>query len=149
MAARKRRRAPAVAEAARSYAPRRVLLDTHVWLWWQTGDRRLGPQARAVITKTDEVRFSAASAWEISIKAALGKLTLPANADVSRELERDGFIPLPISIAHAEALRDLPSLHRDPFDRMLVVQAQVEGLALLTADPALRAYGVAVIDATV
>lgn len=149
MAARKRRRAPAVADATRSYAPRRVLLDTHVWLWWQTGDRRLGPQARAIIAKTDEVRFSAASAWEISIKVALGKLTLPANADIARELERDGFIPLPVSVAHAEALRGLPSVHRDPFDRMLVVQAQVEGLAVLTADPAIRSYGVTVVDASI
>jgi len=148
VAARKRRRVRAVAEATRSYAPRRVLLDTHVWLWWQTSDRRLGREARALIAGTEEVRFSAASAWEISIKAAVGKLALPAGADIARELERDGFIPLPISIAHAEALRDQPGLHRDPFDRMLVVQAQVEGLAILTADPAMRAYGVTVIDAT-
>lgn len=94
------------------------------------------------------MRFSAASAWEIAIKSAIGKLEVPAGSSISRELELDGFTQLPVTIAHADAVRQLPPLHRDPFDRMLVAQALVEGLTIVTADEALRAYGVAVVDAT-
>ncbi len=127
---------------------RRLLLDTHVWLWWQSGDRRLGVRARRTISSATEVRFSAASAWEIAIKCAIGKLVLPEDADIGAELEKDQFLPLPVDVAHASAVRDLPALHRDPFDRMLIAQALSEGLTILTADPRLDGYGVAVIDAT-
>jgi PIN domain nuclease of toxin-antitoxin system len=123
------------------------LLDTHVWLWWQTNDLRLGPNARALIAQTDDVRLSAASAWEIAIKTSIGKLKLPANADIGRELERDGFRQLPVSIAHADAVRRLPLLHRDPFDRLLIAQALTEGLTILTSDEAIATYNVAVLDA--
>jgi PIN domain nuclease of toxin-antitoxin system len=129
-------------------APRRLLLDTHVWLWWQADDARLGTQTRTLLQRASEVRFSAVSAWEIAIKVAIGKLRLPTNADISDELAHSGFLPLPIEIAHAEDVRRLPSLHNDPFDRMLVAQSRLEGLTLVSADRQLAAYGIAVLDAT-
>ncbi len=125
----------------------RLLLDTHVWLWWQANDRRLGPRARDVIRDASEVRFSAASAWEIAIKTGLGKLRLPPDADIDGELKRVGFAALPVTVGHAALVRTLPPLHRDPFDRMLVAQALAEGLTLVTADTALQPYGIAVVDA--
>jgi PIN domain nuclease of toxin-antitoxin system len=136
-----------VAESSASYSPRRILLDSHVWLWWYNGDKQLGPAAQMLIKSADEVRFSAASAWEINIKRALGKLVVRGDLRLSQELERDGFMELGISVAHAEAVHALPAVHRDPFDRMLVAQAQVEGLAIVTADDVIGRYSVAVIDA--
>ena len=130
-------------------APRRLLLDTHVWLWMQANDARLGPQARRLLMQASEVRFSAASAWEIAIKAAIGKLTLPPDADIEGELAHNGFLALPIDIAHANHVRGLPLVHRDPFDRLLVAQALREGLTVLTADTQLAAYGISVVDARV
>ncbi|HEU4988181.1 MAG TPA: type II toxin-antitoxin system VapC family toxin [Gemmatimonadaceae bacterium] len=147
----RRRRARRAAEPHGTGAPsqpRRLLLDTHVWLWWQADDARLGAAARRLIQQAAEVKFSAASAWEISIKAAIGKLRLPRNADIAAELDRDGFQPLPVEIAHAAGVRALPDLHRDPFDRLLISQALAEGLTLVSADPALAHYGVPVVDAT-
>jgi PIN domain nuclease of toxin-antitoxin system len=129
-------------------ASRRLLLDTHVWLWWKADDRRLGKHARHAIVTAAEVRFSAASAWEIAIKTAAGKLTTPAASNLVEEIERDGFQPLPVTLAHAEELRSLPTLHRDPFDRMLVAQARVEGLTLVTSDERLAGYDVTVLRAT-
>lgn len=126
---------------------RRVLLDTHVWLWWQADDPRLGPQTRRLVHRASEVRFSAASAWEIAIKVAIGKLTLPQAADIANELARCGFLTLSVELVHAEEVRRLPSLHSDPFDRLLIAQCRVEGLILVTADRQLSAYGVPVIDA--
>jgi PIN domain nuclease of toxin-antitoxin system len=142
-----RRKVRTVAEQAVSYVPRRILLDTHVWIWWYAGDRRLGREAIALIKKAPEVRLSAASVWEISIKRTLGKLIVRGSFDIATELERDGFHELPISVAHAEAVHLLPRLHRDPFDRMIIAQAQTEGLAIVTADDAMAQYGVPVIDA--
>jgi PIN domain nuclease of toxin-antitoxin system len=124
-----------------------LLLDTHVWLWWQKNDRRLGAQARRSITSAPDVYLSAASAWEIAIKASIGKLTLPRDANISAELALSGFLGLPVEVAHSEYVRQLPALHRDPFDRMLVAQARAEGLRIVTADPQLHAYGVPVLDA--
>ena len=150
MPARSRRAAPttrAVAEAAAAYAPRRLLLDTHTWLWWYTGDRRLGRAARTLIRQSDDVRFSAASAWEISIKRAIGKLVFHGVTNIALEVERDGFVTLPVSIAHADEVHRHPALHRDPFDRLLVAQARLEGLAIVTADEVISRYGVAVVDA--
>ncbi len=128
-------------------APRRLLLDTHVWLWWQADDARLGPATRALIHRASEVRFSAASAWEIAIKVAIGKLTLPADADIGEELSQSGFLALPVEIAHADAVRHLPPLHRDPFDRLLVAQSRLEGLTLVSADRYLAQYDITVLDA--
>lgn len=142
------RRSLAVAASVSEIEPRRLLLDTHVWLWWQADDSRLGPRTRALLQRASEVRFSAASAWEIAIKVVIGKLTLPVDADIDEELVQSGFLGLPIEIAHAEAVRRLPLLHNDPFDRLLVAQSSLEGLTLVTADRQLAAYGVAVVDAT-
>lgn len=127
--------------------PRRVLLDTHVWLWWQADDARLGAATRRLLQRASEVRFSVASAWEIAIKVAIGKLTLPLAADIAAELSRTGFMSLSIELAHAEEVRKLPRLHADPFDRMLVAQSRVEGLTLVSADRELAAYGITVLDA--
>jgi PIN domain nuclease of toxin-antitoxin system len=146
-ARRRARKSFAAAAPVIELAPRRLLLDTHVWLWWQAGDARLGAQTRLLLQRASEVRFSAASAWEIAIKVAIGKLTLPTDADIGAELAHSGFLALPVEIEHAEAVRHLPSLHGDPFDRLLVAQARVEGLTLVTADRQLAAYGVTVLDA--
>lgn len=136
------RRSPRGASARRLTIgeSRRLLLDTQVWLWWQTDDSRLGVGARAAISGASEVRFSAVSAWEIAIKSALGKLTLPRGHDIVAELEKDGFLELPVHLSHALAVRKLPDIHRDPFDRMLVAQALSEGLSIVTGDRQLEGY---------
>ena len=151
MAARKRQgRSRAVAESAPAsgaYGPRRVLLDTHVWLWWIVSDRRLGKRARGLIQHAGDARLSIASMWEIAIKRQTGKLTLHEDLDLSEGVERDGLVLLPITVAHIEAFRALPRLSRDPFDRMLVAQSQVEGLTIVTADDTIATYDVPAIDA--
>jgi len=116
----------------------RLLLDTHVWLWWQADDRRLAKAARAAVAGAAEVYVSAASAWEMAIKSALGKLDAPE--DVASAVDAGGFRELPIHFRHIAALRTLPNHHRDPFDRLLIAQAQVDELTLVTADPALPPY---------
>jgi PIN domain nuclease of toxin-antitoxin system len=118
----------------------RLLLDTHVFLWWGGDSRQLKAEARRRISQADEVFVSAASAWEASIKAALGKIRLPG--PILEAVLASGFSPLPIDFAHAEAVRALPPIHTDPFARMLVAQAQVEGLHLVSRDRTLREYGV-------
>ena len=125
---------------------RRLLLDTRTLLWWLADDSRLGPHARALIADAgNEAWVSAATAWELSIKKALGKLEAPADIDAS--VAEEGFAKLPISFFHGEQAGALPALHRDPFDRMLIAQAQAEGLELLTADERIAAYGVRTVDA--
>lgn len=123
----------------------RLLLDTHVVLWWGERSRRLKPEIRARIIDADEVFVSAASAWEVSVKVALGKLEVPG--PLMEVVAAAGFTPLPVDFAHAEAVRRLPRLHRDPFDRMLVAQAQVERLYLVSSDRALGAYPIDFITA--
>jgi PIN domain nuclease of toxin-antitoxin system len=124
---------------------KRLLLDTHTLLWWLADTPALGPASRAFIAEPGNVVFvSAASIWEISIKRALGKLSAPESLDSI--LEEEGFEALPIEVFHAEQAGTLPLHHRDPFDRMLVAQAQAEGLTLVTADPQMTAYGVRVLD---
>ena len=123
----------------------RVLLDTHTFLWWLDGDRRLSARGRRLIADAaTEVFVSAASAWEIAIKAAAGKLpgALDVAEDVAGCMESQGFRPLDITVPHAQRAGNLPPLHRDPFDRMLVAQALVEGLPLLSNDAAFDAYTV-------
>lgn len=117
---------------------KRLLLDTHAFVWWDQG--RLPKTVVKRVQDADEVYVSAASAWEIAIKSALGKMH--ASATVAVALADYDFRSLPITIEHADALRALPAHHRDPFDRMLVAQARVEGLALVSRDSALRAYDV-------
>lgn len=123
----------------------RLLLDTHVVLWWLDDDKRLSAAARDEIVVAEEVRVSAATVWEIAIKRALGRLEVPD--DYLEHVERTRFRPLPIGFEHAEAAGSLPRHHDDPFDRMLVAQARVERLTLVTADRRLGDYGVAVLAA--
>ena len=122
-----------------------LLIDTHVLLWFFRGDQRLGGAMRAVIESTGNTKFlSLASVWEIGIKVGLGKLALnrPFDEFLREEVEPSELVLLPISVAHCIAASALPLHHRDPFDRMLVAQALVEGLPILSADPALDAYSV-------
>jgi PIN domain nuclease of toxin-antitoxin system len=128
-----------------------VLLDTHVLIWWMENSRRLSKRAKAVIQNHETtVWVSAVSVWEINTKAALGRLDVRQTLveEIEEEMESSGFRRLPIHFEHAFALRFLPLHHRDPFDRMLIAQAQCEGLTLLTADDALQTYGVPVLDAS-
>jgi PIN domain nuclease of toxin-antitoxin system len=123
----------------------RLLLDTHVFLWWGEDNRRLKAAVRRMISTADEVFVSAASLWEANIKSGLGKLEV--RGSLVETVTSSGFSSLPITFAHAEAIKMLPRLHTDPFDRMLVAQAQVEGLSLVTHDRALTAYPVVVVVA--
>jgi PIN domain nuclease of toxin-antitoxin system len=119
----------------------RFLLDTHPLLWW-LADEGLTDQARdAIADPANLVMVSAASAWEISIKKALGKLSAPD--DLDHQVDQSGFIPLPISIAHGMAAGQLPRHHDDPFDRMLIAQALAEGLTIVTHDKRFAGYEVA------
>ena len=124
-----------------------LLLDTHVFLWWLADDPALDAEARQAIRDPAAiVHVSAASLWEISIKEALGKLDVES-ADLAAEVPANGFVELAISGRHALAAGALPRHHDDPFDRMLVAQASLEGLTLVTRDPAMAAYEVSVLDA--
>ena len=123
----------------------RVLLDTHALLWWLSGDAALPPHARTVIGDPDnEVFVSAASAWEIATKHRLGKLpgAGPLAVDFAREVEAQGFLPLPITLAHGQDAGALSLLNRDPFDRMLVAQALAERMVLVSNETAFDAAGV-------
>lgn len=117
----------------------RLLLDTHIYIWAVTDDPKLTQAARKMILDADEVYVSGASIWEASIKAGLGKLDADVNLLVS-EIEASGFIELPVRAVHAAMVRDLPDIHRDPFDRLLVAQAICEPLRLMTSDSHLAAY---------
>lgn len=119
-----------------------LLLDTHVFLWWLSDDGRLTAPVRTAIERDNaSVYVSAVSAWEIATKAALGKLE-PRGIDVVAEIEAGGFLELWIGARHVQEACRLPRHHADPFDRMLVAQARVEGLTLVTYDPALANYDV-------
>jgi PIN domain nuclease of toxin-antitoxin system len=123
-----------------------LLLDTHVLLWWSAGDPGLGRRAEAAIADPANVVFiSAATAWEIAVKRAAGRLEAP---DARVLIEAGGFQGLPIDADHAVASAELPPHHRDPFDRLLVAQAQLEQLSLVTADPQLARYDVELLDAS-
>ena len=119
----------------------KVLLDTHVLVWWLMDARELGKEARAAIgTPTNVIFVSAVSVWELRIKEALGKVKLPP--DFAEVLGAQPFEPLAMTMAHAHALRQLPMHHRDPFDRMLICQARSDGLTLLTHDEVMGQYDV-------
>jgi PIN domain nuclease of toxin-antitoxin system len=122
----------------------KLLLDTHAALWFLSGDERLSENATRHLTDdSNRILLSAAVVWEIAIKRSLGKLNVP---DEYLSLLLDaGVQPLPVSVAHAAAVEYLPRHHRDPFDRMLVSQATIEGGALVSRDQALRPYGVTLI----
>jgi PIN domain nuclease of toxin-antitoxin system len=122
----------------------KLLLDTQALLWWLAESHQLGRVARSILADGgNTVYVSAVSVWEMEIKRALGKLCAPDNIEETMAAER--FLELPVRIAHTTALRDLPSVHRDPFDRLLVAQARVEGLSLVTSDPVFERYGVSLI----
>jgi PIN domain nuclease of toxin-antitoxin system len=123
----------------------RLLLDTHAFLWWLDGDRRLSRRARALVADTNsEVLVSAASAWEITTKARLGKLPGASEvaADVAACIASQAFSALDITVVHAQRAGGLAGGHRDPFDRMLIAQSQCEGLPLVSNDPIFDDYGV-------
>ncbi len=121
----------------------KLLLDTHVVLWWAYDADRVSDSADQLLTDPrHEVLLSAVVAWEIAIKRSLGKLEV--RGGLVSELVRGGATALPVSVAHAEAVAELPLHHRDPFDRLLIAQARAEGAVLVSADPALRAYEVPV-----
>ncbi|HVQ76000.1 MAG TPA: type II toxin-antitoxin system VapC family toxin [Candidatus Binatia bacterium] len=123
----------------------RLLLDTHAFLWWLDGDRRLPARVRALIGEpASEVLVSAASVWEIALKARLGKLPRATEvaADVPACIESQGFVALSITVHHAQRAGALAGRHRDPFDRMLVVQAQAEGVPIATNETLFEHYGV-------
>jgi PIN domain nuclease of toxin-antitoxin system len=119
----------------------KLLLDTHVLLWCLSAPNELATDTREKLQNPDNVVLvSAVSGWEMEIKRALGKLTAPS--DLAEQLRRRRFIELPLHLRHVRALRDLPLLHRDPFDRMLVAQAAADDLALVSRDARLKRYPV-------
>jgi PIN domain nuclease of toxin-antitoxin system len=123
----------------------KLLLDSHAFLWWLAEDQKLSPEAReAVANPAAIVHVSAATIWELAIKAALGKLDLQG-ADLVEEIAENDFVELPMTARHSSVAANLPRHHQDPFDRMLIAQAQVEGLTVVTRDPAFRSYGIALL----
>ena len=117
-----------------------LLLDTHVFLWWDEGGERLAPEARSMIADpASQIFVSAASVWEIAIKRRLGKLGFTKSALAA--IETNHFAGLPITIADAERAGSLAWEHRDPFDRMLVAQCLESSLTLVTCDAAMRTFG--------
>lgn len=122
----------------------KLLLDTHAALWFLAGDRQLGENARRHVSDpANEVLLSAVVAWEVAIKRPLGKLEVPAG--YLEPLLEAGGVPLAVTVAHAAAVEHLPPHHRDPFDRLLIAEADIEGAALVTRALAIAAYGITVI----
>lgn len=125
---------------------KRLLLDTHVFLWWLVNDKRLGDKTRGLIQDPkNQIFVSAASTWEISLKRALGKISAPE--DMSGIIDDEGFNSLSINAYHGDQAGLLPDLHKDPFDRMLIAQAQSEGMVLVTADESIFNYPLRIIKA--
>ncbi|HEX4756692.1 MAG TPA: type II toxin-antitoxin system VapC family toxin [Terracidiphilus sp.] len=123
------------------YSTMKLLLDTRAFLWWDSSDTRLPDALRSAIASPgNEIFVSAVTVWEIAIKRASGKLVFHASAE--KAIEEQGFLPLPIQVEHAEWAGSLPQLHRDPFDRLLVAQAQLEGLILVSVDKQILRYQV-------
>jgi PIN domain nuclease of toxin-antitoxin system len=126
------------------------LLDTHVWLWLQTTPERLSDEVRELLTEpANTLLLSAASSWEIAIKYRIGKLPLPETPAkyVPDRMRLSGVTPLPIEQQHALRVADLPDHHNDPFDRLIVAQAQELGIPIVTADEQLSAYSVDIVAA--
>ena len=126
----------------------RALLDTHVFLWWITANPQLSPLAREIISNGEnELFLSAASGWEMAIKAKLGKLQLPDGicSFIAGQLAINNFAALSVQMNHALHVYTLPDYHRDPFDRLLIAQAQTEDLPILTADHQIARYPVKVV----
>ena len=125
----------------------RLLLDSHVALWWLAGDPNVGAETTTIIHTADTVYFSPVTPWELEIKRSLGKINFPDG--LVGELVAAGLEEQPITSSHAQAAAALPHHHRDPFDRMLVAQATIELLSLVTADATLKAYDLPIINARV
>ncbi len=126
---------------------RKILIDTHVLLWWLSDDDSLGQTARQLMANPrNEIFVSSATSWEIAIKKKKGFLVAPD--DIDGVVEDEGFSKLPITLFHGEQAGSLKEIHKDPFDRMLIAQAQSEGLELLTVDEIIPKYSVRVIDAS-
>jgi PIN domain nuclease of toxin-antitoxin system len=122
-----------------------LLLDTHAFLWWVEDSPRLTRKARTAISAREETCFlSVASWWEMAIKISRGRLTLtePLDRFIAEQMGANGFRPLPLMLPHAARVSTLPFHHRDPFDRLLVAQALVEDLSVVSADAVFRRYGV-------
>jgi PIN domain nuclease of toxin-antitoxin system len=117
----------------------RLLLDTHIFLWAVAGSRQLKAPTRRLIESADEVFVSAASIWEVAIKARLGKIEADP-AELAAAIEASGFKELPVSAAHAAGVAQLELHHNDPFDRLLISQALAEPLKLITVDEVLARY---------
>lgn len=117
----------------------RILLDTHIYLWWLEDHPKLSTEARTLIADATEVYVSSASIWEASIKAGIGKLDVDVDALVA-EIAGSGFFELQVSARHAATVRDLADIHNDPFDRILIAQAICEPLRFLTHDGKLKGY---------
>jgi PIN domain nuclease of toxin-antitoxin system len=123
----------------------RILLDTHVLLWWLAGDTHLPTRLRRRISdEANTVLVSVASAWEIATKVRLGKLPSAADlaSDIGGAIVSQGFVALPVTVAHAQRAGGLPGTHRDPFDRMLIAQSQIEDTPLVSNEALFDAYGV-------
>lgn len=124
----------------------RILLDTHAFLWWASErGARLSDRGRDLLGDgTNEVALSLASVWEIAIKVGVGRIDLPDAVEryIPERLRHDGFDLMSIELPHVFRAGELPRIHGDPFDRMIVAQAQIEGLPILTADPAISRYDV-------
>jgi len=123
----------------------RLLLDTHAFLWWLAGDKALSMMARDVITdEANEIFVSAASVWEMARKHRIGKLSSldPIAADLEAAIVGQGFRALPISLRHGQIAGALPGPHRDPFDRMLIAQAMLDDLVLVSNEAPFDSYGV-------
>lgn len=128
----------------------RVLVDTQCWLWMTSTPERFSAAGRAIVERREhDLYLSAASAWEIAIKHALGKLELPEPPAVyvPARMDATGVHALPVDHAHALRVSTLPHHHRDPFDRLLIAQAQIEDLTILTSDPMFDSYDVATLSA--
>jgi PIN domain nuclease of toxin-antitoxin system len=121
----------------------KLLLDSHAFLWWLADDRKLSADARrAIADPANAVLVSAATIWELEIKRALGRLDV-GESDLAAEVAANDFGELAVRASHAVTAAHLPAHHSDPFDRMLVAQANIEGLICVTSDPAFAAYGAA------
>ena len=125
-----------------------VLLDTHAFLWWVVDDSQLSTTAKAIIVEpTNTIYLSVVSAWEIIIKERTGKLSLPESPEtyIPSRLTANRFVTLPVEMPHVLKVASLPDHHRDPFDRLLIAQSQVENLSLLTVDHLIGQYSVDII----
>jgi PIN domain nuclease of toxin-antitoxin system len=120
-----------------------LLLDTQVFLWWREASGRITPDVTRAISEDDVVFVSVASAWEVAIKVALGKLRIPGPFETA--VEESLFDKLPITFSHASAVTALSPHHRDPFDRMLIAQAMTENLTIVTHDRRFEPYGVPIV----